>query len=367
MSQSVAARFFGPGAPVTGASVTIECSRSALKFHHPDGQRVQVPGGLRLRRIGLDMRGLEIAWSDGADASALQVVDPIAAEQVLAALPDYAGAARDGLLREQRRTGYWRGLGFTALIGVLLVPVLLVVVLVWQASRFAEWVLDWIPPAHDRQIGELSFAQMRPHLDLLTAADPRTLAVTELGGTLAKGSQWTYEFHVAVDPSVNAFALPGGIVVVHTGLIEATRRPEELAGVLAHEIQHVESRHGVAGMVKSLGFGLLWAIATGDLSGTLVGQLGAEYIQAAFSREAEREADMGGLKRLHAAGLDPSGMADFFQVLAGEEGNLATATAWFSTHPLSREREQNLQAAIEELPQRPYPPLPAQTWPPSAP
>jgi predicted Zn-dependent protease len=82
--------------------------------------------------------------------------------------------------------------------------------------------------------------------------------------------------------------------VVNTGLVAATRRPEELAGVLAHEIQHVELRHSLKGIIKHSGLSGLWMFATGDIGSGMAGDTATRVLSLRFSREAEREADTRG-------------------------------------------------------------------------
>ncbi len=108
-----------------------------------------------------------------------------------------------------------------------------------------------------------------------------------IGGRLTQGSRYQYKFHVALDKSVNAFAMPGGFVVVHTGLIQLAESPEELAGVLAHEIQHVEQRHSLRAMAQSLGLYAVLSLLVGDTSG--LASLGGDLLKLKFSRNHETE------------------------------------------------------------------------------
>jgi predicted Zn-dependent protease len=150
--------------------------------------------------------------------------------------------------------------------------------------------------------------------------------------------------------------MPGGVIVVHTGLIRATRRPEELAGVLAHEVQHVEQRHSLKAVIKEAGLRGLWAALSGDLGGTLAGQAALELGALRFSRDAEREADARGFETLVARDIDPAGMVDFFGTMAQRTG--ASPPAWLSTHPASEARQELLRAMQLALGGRQFPPLP---------
>ena len=158
------------------------------------------------------------------------------------------------------------------------------------------------------------------------------------------------------DPSINAFAMPGGYIGVHTGLILSAQSESELAGVMAHEISHITQRHisrqvfqssklSMASML-AMGLALLAARSNGQLAGAAIAsaQAGAISAQLAFSRDFEREADRMGFETLRKAGFDVRGMAEFFERLQKSvrlyENN---ATAYLRTHPLTGERLSDMQ------------------------
>jgi beta-barrel assembly-enhancing protease len=155
--------------------------------------------------------------------------------------------------------------------------------------------------------------------------------------------------------------LPGGVIVVNTGLIEATTRPEELAGVLVHEVQHVELRHSIRGMVKNLGLRGLFAFAAGDLTGSLRGEAAVGLTSLKFSRDDEREADQAGFDALIAVGIDPSGMPSFFETMSQQPGDATVAFA--STHPSSADREAALRERLRAMTET-FTPLRFGAWPP---
>jgi predicted Zn-dependent protease len=162
-----------------------------------------------------------------------------------------------------------------------------------------------------------------------------------------------YKFEVTVVKSdvINAFALPGGYVVVFTGLMKKAESGEEVAGVLSHELNHVLQRHGLERILKSLGLLTVVAIVLGDQQG-LVGmmkQLGVELLTLKFGREQETEADLTGLQLLQRAKIDPSGMIRFFERLSeNDEGRME----WLSTHPMSTARAERLKTELAALPKK---------------
>jgi predicted Zn-dependent protease len=160
---------------------------------------------------------------------------------------------------------------------------------------------------------------------------------------LTQGSRYRYQWFVAENPEVNAFDLPGGVIVVHTGLLKAADSVGEVAGVLAHEIQHVEQRHALRAMIHELGWRAVLALALGDLSGGVWGDLAGRLGGLSYGRDLERAADLGGLDALRRAGIAPDGMLDFFGKLARREG---PGVALLASHPATDERIEALRRAI---------------------
>lgn len=136
---------------------------------------------------------------------------------------------------------------------------------------------------------------------------------------------------------VNAFTFPGGKVMLTRGLIDAAESSDEVAGVLAHELEHVRQRHVMAYLIRSSLLSLGWAVTVGDFSGLFVLDPSTMFNVAtrSFSRKDERSADEGALARLDRAGIPRAGFAAFFQRIAKQSDVIP---AWLSTHPASAER-----------------------------
>jgi beta-barrel assembly-enhancing protease len=159
--------------------------------------------------------------------------------------------------------------------------------------------------------------------------------------------------HVLRSRDVNALALPGGEIILFSGLIHKAEGPDELAGVLAHELTHIGERHVGAAMIRALGVGVFATMITGDASGLVASGLGAA-LAGAYTREDESAADMGALSLLEAADIGSDGLALFFRRLATMEGRQGQVLAWLGTHPDSSSR-----AAAVEARRLPAPRLPA--------
>lgn len=155
-----------------------------------------------------------------------------------------------------------------------------------------------------------------------------------------------FSFTIVEDPTLNAYALPGGAVVIHSGLILEADNVNEVAGVLAHEISHVTRRHHVRGMVDKLGFFMLFRALLGDVGGigAELAVYGATIESLKYSRDYELEADESGWNLMLKANLDPTGMIDFFEKLQHEHGDMPGVATFMSTHPATGDRIKILEA-----------------------
>jgi len=208
----------------------------------------------------------------------------------------------------------------------------------------------------EAQIGYQIMRQIRASGQLVD--DPQiTEYINDIGHRIsahANDGGHKFTFFVIDDPNINAFALPGGYIGVHTGLLEATRSEDELAGVLAHEVAHVTQRH-IARAIHAnsrqsilntaIMLGAILAGAAGGASGDVmqgaiaVAQGTAAQAQINFTRSNEYEADRVGISALAEAGFDPQGMASFFEVISRTGGSPEYRVPEFlRTHPVSSAR-----------------------------
>jgi predicted Zn-dependent protease len=212
------------------------------------------------------------------------------------------------------------------------------------------------------QLGQQESAQIQQQLPLVQ--DPLiNQYVTSLGNQIASKTsradlQW--QFYVVNTDVVNAFALPGGIVYVNRGVLERADRMDELAGVMGHEIEHVVRRHSVKQMeqMQSANVGVALACTLTNVCSNQAAaaaiNVGGTAIFAKFSREDEVQADEGGFHNVMNAGISPQGMLSFFQKLLAEEqqnGASSAANSWFSDHPGTQDRIQDIQNMLSQVPQ----------------
>jgi len=171
-----------------------------------------------------------------------------------------------------------------------------------------------------------------------------------------------YEFEVINESVPNAWALPGGKIAINRGLLTEMQSESELAAVLGHEIVHAAARHGAQGQTRNLllqGAVLAGGIAVGAATddegygqvALLGGMVGAQLINQRYSRDAEREADLYGMRMMKRAGYDPVGAVELQETFVRlSEGRQSSAwDAWFASHPPSRERVENNRRLLAEL------------------
>jgi predicted Zn-dependent protease len=182
----------------------------------------------------------------------------------------------------------------------------------------------------------------------------------------APKSEFKYRVHVVRAPEVNAFALPGGTILVNTALLERAKDPEQVAGVLAHEMAHVTERHTMERLASSLTLVAGVSLLVGDVSGLLA--LGVQLSETAavntYGRAQENDSDRIAVGTLHRAGLKAAPFADFFRMLEAEgKGDLANLVPeWLQTHAENQKRVDAITAEASRLGATPHRPL-GLDWP----
>ena len=180
--------------------------------------------------------------------------------------------------------------------------------------------------------------------------------IQKLGHKIAEHTprKLDYRFYVVNTKEINAFALPGGFIFVNRGLILSLDKEDQLAGVLAHELAHVNARHHARFLEKMYGMNILLSIAGifayqtryGDIL-MRFGKIGAQLLSLRWSREHETEADRFGVRFSYDAGYDPRGLLETFSIFKKLEK--AKQPEWLLTHPLPDTRIKNVKKLISKL------------------
>ncbi len=222
-------------------------------------------------------------------------------------------------------------LSSVALIVFVLVPVM------------ADQLAEFLPPEGEKALGDTTFEQIRTALSG-SKINP-VMVCDNVGGAAALARMqsrlegeadlpYPLTVHVLDHKIANAFALPGGRVVLFRGLIDAAEHPDEVAAVLAHEIGHVVNRDPARGALRSAGsIGVLGLIFGDFAGGAAVLFMVERLIEATYSQKAEAEADSFAHRSLAGAGMSPQALAALFERLRAEYGDSDGFVAHFMAHP----------------------------------
>ena len=351
---------FGNDYPASGSPCFVQVDGEGLTitFESEDanGAREAVPfSTLTVSTGGLDHDHLVVTWTSMRGERTLYLKNPDVIRAFRQASPDHLNAPFEQAAERVRQVRHRHRVMWAAVAGSILAVVL---GLWFGADLLVELAVSRIPVEWEQKLGESAYRDFLSHQEVMKEG-PAVAALGEMTQRMtAQIPDSPYKFEVTVVKSdvVNAFALPGGYVVVFTGLMKKAESGEEVAGVLSHELNHVLQRHGLERIVKNLGLMTVAAIVFGNQQG-LVGmmkQLGVELFTLKFGREQETEADLTGLQLLQRARIDPSGMIKFFERLSEkDEGRME----WLSTHPMSAARAERLKAELAALPKKPPEPF----------
>jgi Zn-dependent protease with chaperone function len=341
--SDIAGILHSPQLPEAGVPVRLRFHGDLLRIEGAATQDVMAET-LEVSVIGFNDDTLQLAWQKDDGTHAVTVMDKDSQRALAASAP--AGIARK-LGRGRNAVRYHRG-KWNVLIGALVACALLVVLAWWQSEAITAWVASRVSMETEVRIGEHALAQIETESEL-TQEGLAARTVAEIGGRLTAGSRYQYRWYVSNDKEVNAFALPGGIIIVNAGLIAKAGNADELAGVLAHEVQHVEHRHTLQQMIHAAGWAAVLAVVLGDVSAItaiVLHQLG----NLRNSRKLEAQADAGGMKALARAGIPLHGMAGMFKRLQSEESRRGDRTpGLLSSHPATAERIAELERMAKTL------------------
>ena len=229
-----------------------------------------------------------------------------------------------------------------------------------------NFLLPGLDENWERNVGQQMYAPMRQSQGGDYKLDPALIRYVEsIGNRLAAQStrDLPYEFHILNDSVPNAWALPGGKIVVNRGLLTEMGSEAELAAVLGHEIVHADAAHGArqqskgvltqAGMLAAMIYGSSQAESSGGQQiAMILPQLGAQLITTKYSRDAERESDLYGMRYMSAAGYNPEGAVELQEtfVQLSKDRRSDWLSGLFASHPPSAERVAKNRATARTLP-----------------
>ncbi len=324
------------GRTAARTAVTVEVGEEGLVIETTDGVRLIWAFG-DLGRTDEFHRDLPVRLLNVAQADArLTIADNGILRPLLAMAPHLHDPGIMGA-RPYRRVAQWAA-GIAAVIAILF----------WGLPLAVEPVAALMPLEWEEALGAQVMGEFESGNNPCDGG-AGVRALERLTERLAGVADTDYRFRVAVVDSevVNAFAGPGGHIVIFKGLITAAKTPDEVAGVLAHEMGHVIERHSTESIVRAAGLGVMVQILLGDPSG-LIGlgvAAGELLVNLAYNRDSEAEADAVAADILAASEIDASGLARFLDRLAAHESKDPGMLNLLSTHPHSAERAEAVREA----------------------
>jgi Zn-dependent protease with chaperone function len=223
----------------------------------------------------------------------------------------------------------------------------------WGIPAMASRIAPYIPVSWEERLGQSVVDAVAP-VEKRCGDSTQSKKIQEILSALGSSVPHSpYKFRVMVvnSPSVNALAAPGGKMVIFRGLLEKTTTPEELAGVLAHEMQHIIQRHATRALLQQISMKIILAAAVGDARGLSYGLEGAQTLgMLRYTRQKEEEADREAIQMLIASGIDPRGLLTFFETVQKESKKSLKLPSYLSTHPDLEERIQRLKTLTANTP-----------------
>ncbi len=354
MNPTPNALCFGGGLPGAGAPCYVTVSADGLTMA-PVGNSLLVEEAIAFTAMSVEAGGLDhdqlvVSWGVGASVRTLYLKDPALIIAFRRAAPSALMAHLERAAEQVRRARHSHRVLWGSAVGVVVGLGLMV----WFGSDLiVEWAVARIPVQWEQKLGETVYQDFLSKETVLKEG-PAVSAVQEMTQRMTAkipNNPYTFQVSVVQSPMVNAFALPGGYVVVFTGLMKKAESGEEVAGVLSHELNHVLQRHGMERLVKMMGLAAVVSILVGDQQGLigLARQRGLELATLKFGREQETEADVTGIRLLSDARIAPDGMIRFFERLSEKDKERVEL---FSTHPMSAARAERLKTELAALPKQ---------------
>jgi len=230
-----------------------------------------------------------------------------------------------------------------AMLAVLLVPA----IIYWGIPLASGWFAYFIPVSIEKQVGQYVIDEVFPSR-IVCKTDAGEQALEKLVSRLVPpGSEYVFQVEVVDSGLVNAIAFPGGNILIFRGLLEKSPSSDAVAGVLAHEMQHVFQRHGTENLLNQVALSGLFKLLTVEanaIAETLFAGVRTLSLLK-YTRELETEADALALQLLYQAGVDPVEMLAMFQVLKNHSSSLPES---ISTHPDMSSRMEKLEIIIDQ-------------------
>ena len=346
-----------PSATATAAPAVAQAGETAHRAVYFDGRTN------RKRSVTLSFGGgVEIVeqdtivdvWSFG-DVRRVDGPPGVMRLSFVAALPlarlEITGPATQAMIAERCKALDAAGLGQVKTGKIVLwslAAVCSIIGLAWFAiPHVADRLAPYVPMSFEKRMGDVADGQIRGLLGgKECTGDAGQAAFKVLIDKLRTAGEFEMplDAHVMSSSMANAFALPGGRIYLLDGLLQKARSPDEIAGILAHELGHVHHRDGMRRLIQTGGTSFLFGLLFGDVTGAgAVIFVGRSMLDASYSRDAERNADVFAVETMHKLGRSPLPSGDLLFRVTGAQA--AKSISILSSHPLTEERLETMKKA----------------------
>ncbi|MDP4185863.1 MAG: M48 family metallopeptidase [Bacteroidota bacterium] len=208
--------------------------------------------------------------------------------------------------------------------------------------------VETISKKNEQKLGEVLYDYIK-----LESKEIKPDSITDITGRIKRRicemngiDPASIKIHILKNPDINAFAIPGHQLVIFTGLIGYSKNPEELAGIMAHEIAHIEHNHVMKKMVKEVGVAGVASMIGGQNGSQVIARLAKVVTSTAFDRDQEKDADATAVHYMVKAKINPSFFAGFFIRFSNDINQIPKELEWISTHPDTKERAERVRSLI---------------------
>jgi predicted Zn-dependent protease len=233
---------------------------------------------------------------------------------------------------------FFQSLSQKSIIGIALACIALILLSYFVfIPALSEFIASKFPPSYETELGDNIYDQLSPDFDI---DEEKTKAANEFFQELNIESNYPIQITVVNSPIKNAYALPGGHIVVYDEILQSMNSEDEFAALLCHEYSHVALKHTTRSLFRSLGTYMVLSLVLSDINGIMgvVIQNAHNVKSLSYTRSLEEEADNNGLRLMLKAGVNPVGMVNLFKHLKEPQEGTVDIPEFLSTHPLLDER-----------------------------
>ncbi len=238
---------------------------------------------------------------------------------------------------------------------LLIILLLLAVIIFSQSVGFAASFFDSLALGLEKDLGRSNYQSITSEKTVVELPPAQANNLNDMFKRLvskcSRRKELDFKLTVIKDDSVNAFALPGGYVFVNTGLLSYVKSDGELAGVIGHEIAHIDRKHSMDAIYRAVGLSFIIGLLLNNESDekrreqmATLASISLSLVQLGYSRGAEFEADEYGVKFMQKAGYNKQDILNFWQRFLKQNGDNPSALALFSTHPPTKDRIKRIEA-----------------------